>query len=286
MFAETTTAADPRPIIFTDLDDTLFQTKRKINDARLMANATPGALDRTLQPRSFMTAKQANLVAWMLQNAETIPVTARGTQEIKRVCIPFSSYAITTHGAVILTPEGYADAQWQALILERMSEYQPRLAALEQHLSTMLAAPQSVSASLPAVPAWCRMNEEYGQAIYLVMKVNNSEHLAELNRYADWVEQTFDLEGFYVHRNGNNVAWLPRCIEKVHAVNFLLARLQATSPERPVLGFGDSLSDFSFMRQCDFVAIPQKSQLLDALDHTLSKSHLPSLDAENSHAAQ
>lgn len=258
-----------RPILFTDLDDTLFQTMRKIPDPAEQAKAQPGALDRELAPRSFMMARQANLVQWMLAQAETIPVTARGTEELARVCIPFDSYAVTTHGAVILTPQGVADAEWQRHITAALLPYQPRLAALAQHLNTMLADPQACDATLPVEPGWCRMNEEYGIPIYLLMKVRNSEHLEALNRYADWVESTFDLSGFYVHRNGNNVAWLPDCIDKGHAVRFLLARLRAAAPDRPVLGFGDSLTDFSFMQQCDFLALPQRSQLLAALQAVL-----------------
>ncbi|GAB2953388.1 hypothetical protein GCM10011328_33030 [Hafnia psychrotolerans] len=268
-----------RPLIFTDLDDTLFQTGRKITDACERQLSVPGALDRSLAPRSFMTPRQHNLVQWMLDSAETIPVTARGTEEIARVCIPFDSWAITTHGAVILTPTGQADPQWQQLITEQMRSFLPRLLALEQHLSRMLSDPQAVSPHLPVEAGWCRMNEEYGMPVYLVMKVNDSQHLIALNHYADWVSQTFDLDGFYVHRNGNNVAWLPKCIEKAHAVKFLLEKLRAENPARPALGFGDSLSDLSFMQQCDFLAIPQRSQLLNTLERALpavlsSESHI------------
>lgn len=259
-----------QPILFTDLDDTLFQTKRKINDIDKLAKAVPAALDRLLAPRSFMTAKQANFVNWMLASAETIPVTARGTEEISRVLIPFSSYAITTHGAVILAADGQADAQWQAHIQQQMGTYLPRLHALRDQINAMLAAPQQHCARLPTVPAWCRMNEEYGQSIYLVMKANNSAHIQELNQYSDWVEKNVDLTDFYVHRNGNNVAWLPGCIEKAHAVRFLLARLRREEPDRPVLGFGDSLSDFSFMSLCDFIAIANNSQLLTAVTTAVS----------------
>ncbi len=53
-----------------------------------------------------MTQEQAMLVDWMLEHADLIPVTARGTEEMSRVTIPFHSWAITTHGAaVVLTPE-------------------------------------------------------------------------------------------------------------------------------------------------------------------------------------
>ncbi|KAA9652395.1 hypothetical protein F7G05_28740, partial [Escherichia coli] len=98
-----------RPVIFSDLDDTLFQTRRKMVDELDLAPFRTGALDRSLEPRSFMTEEQAMLVDWMLEHAELIPVTARGTEEIARVTIPFRSWAVTTHGAVILDPQGNPD---------------------------------------------------------------------------------------------------------------------------------------------------------------------------------
>ena len=62
-----------RPVIFSDLDDTLFQTRRKMVDELDLTPFRTGALDRSLAPRSFMTEEQAMLVDWMLEHAELIP---------------------------------------------------------------------------------------------------------------------------------------------------------------------------------------------------------------------
>lgn len=257
-----------KPIILTDLDDTLFQTKRKFKDDMQFAKAVVGAFDRQQQPRSFMSAVQKNMLDWLLATAEVIPVTARGTEEVQRIAIDFNSYAITTHGAVILDKSHKPCEDWKKHILQALAAYKERLAALEQHLSAMLDDPSQYPA-LPCVKAWCRMNHEYDHPIYLVMKVSYSAHIKELNAYADWVEETFDLTGFYVHRNDNNVAWLPECIEKSKAVTYLLKKLNAAELDRPVLGFGDSLSDYHFMKYCDFMAVPQQSQLMKKIDTQL-----------------
>jgi hypothetical protein len=67
-----------KPVVLSDLDDTLFQTRRKMVDELALEPFKTGALDRSLAPRSFMTEEQSMLVDWLLEQAELIPVTARG----------------------------------------------------------------------------------------------------------------------------------------------------------------------------------------------------------------
>ncbi|RAX29422.1 UNVERIFIED_CONTAM: hypothetical protein DQE83_27920, partial [Escherichia coli] len=88
-------------------------------------------------------------------------VTARGTEEISRVTIAFHSWAITTHGAVILTPEGNADTQRQNHITQSLSPYTQRLLTLQQSITQLMAERN--------IDGWARINYEYGDLpIYLV----------------------------------------------------------------------------------------------------------------------
>jgi hypothetical protein len=41
------------------------------------------------------------------------------------------------------------------------------------------------------------------------------------------LKKVFSTEGFYIHRNSNNVAWLPTPVEKGRAVSWLLEKLRA-----------------------------------------------------------
>jgi len=255
-----------KPVIFSDLDDTLFQTRRKMVDELDLTPFRTGALDRSLEPRSFMTEEQAMLVDWMLEYAELIPVTARGTEEIARVAIPFRSWSVATHGAVILTPQGEADAEWQALMLQKLAPYTEQLIDMQQQITAMMAA--------RGIDAWARINYEYQQTpVYLVMKHRDSTRLDELYAVADEIEQQFPTAGWYIHRNGNNVAWLPTVVEKGLAVSFLLDRLRAERGVFPVIGLGDSLSDHRFMKLCSWYGLPRQGQFAEHINRTILGDH-------------
>lgn len=249
-----------QPVFFTDLDDTLFQTKRKMQDELNMTAVTAAALDRSLLPRSFMSEEQTNFVNWLFEHADVIPVTARGTEEIGRVQLPFSSWRVTTHGAVILNVDGSVNADWQSRILADIAPYYDRLITLQKEIENRMAQCD--------LNAWVRINYEYGDVpIYFVMKHRDSTKIDELYRFADEIEAELGTEGFYIHRNSNNIAWIPLPIEKGHAVRWLIEHLRKERGYFPIIGMGDSLSDYSFMKLCTWFAMPQKSQFTEAINH-------------------
>nr|WP_314264464.1 hypothetical protein [uncultured Moellerella sp.] len=247
-----------KPVIFTDLDDTLFQTRRKMLNELNLEPFRTGALDRSMEPRSFMTEEQSMLVDWMIEHADVIPVTARGTEEISRVTIPFRSWVVTTHGAVILNKQGLPDEQWKAQILASLQPYGEKLIQMQSAITELMASRN--------INGWARINYEYQDTpVYLVMKHCDSTKLDELYAIGDEIEQLFPTEGFYIHRNSNNIAWLPKPIEKGLAVAYLLNKLREERGVFPVIGLGDSLSDHFFMKLCTWYGMPRNSQFADRI---------------------
>ena len=244
----------PPPLFFIDLDDTVFQTARKMTPAQ-RADAVAAAMDRQGAPRSFMTRRQQNLIAWLNSHACLVPVTGRGTQELQRVGIPFRSWRIATHGAVILDPEGRVDAVWQQHVAGIVMPLQQDMRELARRCSLFFAS--------RGYDAFVRINLEYEIGIYIVMKHRDSSRLHELYAIQNELFPQLDLSAYALSGNDNNISLLPRGIDKASALRYVLKKLR-NDPAIPALGLGDSLSDLPFLSECDWWGVPQKSQLAEA----------------------
>ncbi len=245
------------PLFFLDLDDTLFQTVRKMSESQ-RERAVVAAVDRQGRPSSFMTKTQRNFVDWLNENACLIPVTGRGTEELRRVRVAFRSWKIATHGAVILTPDGSEDVVWRKYILGIVRPLQHELRYIAQRCTDYFAR--------RSYDAFVRINQEYGTGIYLVMKHQDNSRLAELYAVMDDVFSGLNLSHFVLSSNDNNISLLPRGIDKAVALRHLLDTLDAEGGERPIIGLGDSLSDISFLSLCDWWGMPRRSQLAAAVE--------------------
>jgi hypothetical protein len=234
------------PIALVDLDDTLFQTKRKVphlNDDDLVLASVA-----TNNSHSYMTKTQAVFVEWLIASTEAIPVTARSSDALSRVTIPFGSYAIVSNGAAILGPNGNPDEEWHAIVSDG-------LRPLEGFFAGLLASGTSKAADLGvSIRSWAVMEGDL--AAYVVFKENDGDG-SRLQEIAPIVE----IDGWVRHHNGNNIALIPPVISKRLASEFLIKRLRAETPNRPVIGYGDSVSDFSYLSLCDWWGAPGKSQL-------------------------
>jgi hydroxymethylpyrimidine pyrophosphatase-like HAD family hydrolase len=238
-----------QPISLVDLDDTLFQTKRKVphlseDELVLASTATNGS-------HSYMTKTQEAFAKWLLEATQAIPVTARSSEALSRVTIPFNSYAIVSNGAVILDPDGKPDAEWHDVVSKE-------LRPLEPHFNSLLAAGMRRADELGvSIRGWSVMEGDL--ATYVVFKENDGDG-SRLQEIAPIIHESL---GWVRHHNGNNLALIPPAISKRLASEFLVKRLREAEPHRPVIGYGDSVSDFSYLSLCDWWGAPGKSQLSD-----------------------
>lgn len=238
-----------RPLAFVDLDDTLFQTARKMIDGAPRHVAT---VDMEGKANGYMSPVQKAFVEWLLATADVVPVTARSVEAYSRVQLQFTHGAICAHGGVLLAPDGSPDADWHALMTTSLDDFQTRLVDLSE---ATLAIGNELGISLRG---W--VVEEAGLQNYVVTKHNGNDDDV-LIQILEAVQARALLEGMYVHRNSNNLAFIPLGLEKRLAVQEWLRRDRAVNGERPVLGFGDSISDLGFMSDCHFWGAPGNSQL-------------------------
>lgn len=254
-----------KPYALMDLDDTLFQTQRKIDAWNLAANESKDLICATVnkkgEPLSFMTTRQVNFFNWLFASTELIAVTARDTNEIKRVKLPFNSWQILTHGAIILTPDGKLLDTWQQQVYNELIPLQDKLNQLSELFTKHSSNDNS---HLKFTPHTDSFNDSE-LTIYLAIKHAQKDHqaLIELANKLPSLIRDFD-QHFYVHVNANNLAILPHAIHKRHAVQFLLKHhLDST---RPSFGFGDSLADLPFLQLLDWYGMPNHGQLHAALE--------------------
>jgi hypothetical protein len=235
------------PVALVDLDDTLFQTHRRMLPQPDFQAVT---VDQYGQPLAYMNPMQQQFVQWLWHSTQVIPVTARSVEALSRVQLKFQSGAVCSHGGVLLNPDHSINQTWHQHMQLALASYQNRLQCLCDALL-------QVAEAIASIRTWVVV--EQGLGLYVVAKQNHSAECPDglatiLNAMPSDV-----LQGFYFHLNGNNLALIPDPVSKANAVRFLLKTQNLT--QRPIIGFGDSLSDMEFLNQCHWWGMPQQSQL-------------------------
>lgn len=234
-----------RPLILADLDDSLFQTLPKCGDwpegsLKQMSRLEDGS------PSGYATPRQQGLMAW-LAHGEVVPVTARSRAVLARVDIA-QAPAICANGGCILLADGTPDPVWHRQ-LEAAAHSAAAPAALYPELTDALTD--------GAYRHW--LVSEDGLDLYIVIKSNHGD-VPGLTALAEALTPRLP-QGWRIHANGNNLAFLPPWLNKRAAVRYMLEQVRAATPERLVVGIGDSWSDAGFLDLADMAMIPTAAQL-------------------------
>ncbi|MET3133854.1 hydroxymethylpyrimidine pyrophosphatase-like HAD family hydrolase [Oxalobacteraceae bacterium GrIS 1.11] len=241
-----------KKFLFVDLDDTLFQTPKK---CALEVELEPAAYLKDGAPCSYTTPRQRAFLDFARSGMTLIPATARNADAFGRVGLPFSSYAVLDYGGVVLQPGGALDAGWLDLMRGEMGQALPGLREAMRVIDDFQAA--------LGRPARARLIEDYATPFYVVIKDHQADcaRLAEIERAV--LQEWLDGAGaeYFIHRNGNNLAVLPKALNKARAVAYLRAELEAEHGPILSFGMGDSRSDARFMAACDYAIVPNGSQL-------------------------
>jgi hypothetical protein len=238
-----------KKFLFVDLDDTLFQSRRKC-PAR--DDLIPAAYLRDGSAHSFATPAQGSLFALFQREATIIPVTARNADAFSRVRLDFPHGGIIDHGGVIIAPDGHPETPW----LERSAALAARALAMLDELRQWVDA----RAAANGVTVHARLIEDFGIPFYLCAKSQEGDESA-LDAIEAALRRDCAALPLRVHRNGNNLAMLPDWLDKRPAVEHMIERLRRAHGEIVTIGMGDSASDLAFMRACDYALVPRASQI-------------------------
>jgi hydroxymethylpyrimidine pyrophosphatase-like HAD family hydrolase len=244
--------------IFLDLDDTLFQTLKKCtvrsSDPALQVRAC--LPDGT--PNSYATHKQQWLWQWLAQGFRIVPVTARDLPAFERVLLPFQEEVILNHGAVILDKQRNIDPDWMDKMERALPVYHEKL--LEVWAEVKRYCRDYTGFNI-------RLVQDFNITWYGVIKHRDGTETV-LKTLLDSIIKIHPhlLDGsLYWHLNGNNLAILPKIINKEDAVSYLLDRYKQQHAEVLTFGAGDSKTDARFMALCDYALIPQNTQLFKTM---------------------
>ena len=240
-------------LTFLDLDDTVFQTRRKCPPGAPLA---VGTVARDGAPLSFMTEPQRALVEWLVRTTTVIPTTGRSQDALRRVQIPFEHGAILCHGGTILGPGGELDRAWD----ERVSAILARSRdALVRACATLEALEERASLGLRV-----RAVGDCGRDVYVVVKHPSADPRALAAARGVCDELVSTDPSLRLVATDNNLALIPREIRKEAAARYVRERLSAA---RVTIGVGDSLADLGFMLDCHFAMLPAGSQIVTQALH-------------------
>jgi hydroxymethylpyrimidine pyrophosphatase-like HAD family hydrolase len=237
-------------IAFSDLDDTLFSSPRRFDSVEGLniAATLPGG-----EVGAFASHAQNKMLEMISENCMLVPVTGRRTGSLSRVLCQFNRDKIASHGAIILDAENNIHPEWKRVLDAEVGLWSEKMAELHT------AACEQIEAQ--GLDLRVRIVEDYGYPCYLCIK-GNSDALHEIN--ADNFGQLAD--GFVIHVNDRNLAFLPPYASKQRAVLFLKQLYQTEyKGEQMYLGLGDSISDLPFMSECHFQIIPSISQISEKI---------------------
>ncbi|MBF0225848.1 MAG: HAD hydrolase family protein [Desulfobacterales bacterium] len=241
--------------LFLDLDDTIFQTKRKCFQNELLHTAAYG---RDGLPMSFMTSKQLNFFSTMDKEITIIPTTARNYESFKRVDLNFRHCIILDFGGIILMPNRDLDTTWFEKIREYSKNIRSALCDIQKDICLFIESQQ--------LEAFSRIIEDFELPLYIVVK-SRQGNINALDIVRQHIISIIDTNQFYIHFNDNNLAIIPHFLNKLNAVEYIINKYIETQQESFLtFGMGDSLTDIPFMKACDYMIMPKNSQIWRNID--------------------
>jgi hydroxymethylpyrimidine pyrophosphatase-like HAD family hydrolase len=223
-------------IYFSDLDDTLFQTKRKCNNGIHIATTSVKQ-----ENTSFYTKEQKEFIDHILLDDNTllIPITARTKDQYQRTQLfkeNLTPIYANYYGGYI-NYEGEKSLAYDDLI-------RPTLIKAQQLVENLISIFEKEFNK--------KLNMVNVDKYYHVINSVSRDEFIFMNEAFSSADISFDI-----YQNEKNITILPSLINKKNAVQFLCEILEP----RLTIGLGDSISDIEFLNFCDFKIISKIGEL-------------------------
>lgn len=232
-----------RIFFFSDIDDTLMQTRRKTDFTQ---NTVVGAYTKDGEESSFFYEGTKLLIDTLIaSNITFIPTTARSRDSYERTVFGQEKaikYVILNFGGMILT-DCEIDKEWE----EKMNTSYSKIISLENLYKQLNNYMASVNIELTV-----KIIDNFYISIYNKFNLDNESVLTEAREHLN----TFlgGYTDFYLYENDNSFAILPNFLNKKFAVQYLIEK------NNPILtlGAGDNISDLDFMNLSSFRLVPNR----------------------------
>lgn len=230
-----------RIFFFSDIDDTLIQTKRKTDFSKktIVASYTKEGAEN-----SYFYVGIKLFVDTIINSGMTfIPTTARNLASYQRTVFYKNAkikYVILNFGGLLLV-DNKEDKEWT----KQMQESYAKITALESLYTQACEHFKNDEIKLQI-----KIIDSYYISIYNKFNLDNQEMISKIrNSLNTFLEKERD---FYLYENGNSFAILPNFLNKKFAVEHLITK------HTPILsiGAGDNISDLDFMQSADFKFLP------------------------------
>lgn len=253
---EVLTKKTSRLFIFTDLDDTLFKSEKGTQSSISLIAAT----NVQGEAQAYSSLQQQKLLEiFAASNGIFIPVTGRRTDSFLNCSLPViknTPYAVVSHGAVILDQNHVLLEQWHDFINAEfnLALWESELVKTFDHLHNHFTA--------LGCAVRVRLIVDQGITAYICVKVSRGDYSENKTKDVDSYLKSILLNDMLLHSNGRNFAVLPPYARKEIAVKFIKNKLQVGEHDT-VFSIGDSISDLPFMKEADFLIVPDGSQIFD-----------------------
>lgn len=249
-------------VIFTDIDDTIMQTKRKFAPSTDFSLMMPGAVNFQGENNSFIDSQRLELIKELLLKQDCIAVSARTRAGYNNLLLTFNSYAILNFGGTIIDKNKQLVQDWHRLMINASKHLQQ--ASVFENIEQMILDNK--------LQFDTKVANEDDVSFYMVCRSvhMNLEHIEQLKTTIVHYLTIYGLhEQFYFYQTDRDLTIIPAFIKKEKAVAYLMQHYYNTN--ELTIGIGDHLNDLSFMQLCNFVMVPTDSSLMKLIQKNIKK---------------